>query len=154
MMRRLAAIALLLASPLSAETVDLLQADLATALESAATSGRPLHIAFIGEGWSMASNRFQAKVLKSAAFEQFARDHLVEAVVISRRKPKLTKEETARLQALVIHFDIQSWPTLLVLAPDGSEMLRHGYKDLSGETYARLLADLLGLRPKSPSATP
>lgn len=153
-MRRLAVIGLLLSGLLTADPTDLLQADLATVLETAAASGRHAHIAFIGEGWSMASNRFQAEVLQSAAFAEFARDHLVEAVVVSRRKPKLTKEETARLQALVIHFDIQSWPTLLVLAPDGSELLRHGYRDLSGDDYVNLMAEILGLNPVPPTGTP
>lgn len=153
-MRRLAGIALLLASPLRGDPFDLLQTDLATALEVAASSGQHLHLAFMGEGWSMASGRFQSEVLQSASFQEFAGAHLVEAQVFSRRNPKLTKAETARLQALVIHFDIQSWPTLILLGPDGTEILRHGYKDLSGEAYVALLRQLLGMTPQEPAKAP
>lgn len=146
-MRKLAAFALgfLGASSLIAEPINLLQENWETAVEKAAISAKPIIVAFIGEGWSMTSNRFYKEVLLSESFQDFASENLTLCNVLSRRKPKLTKDETAHLQALVIHFDIQSWPTIIVCNPDGSEILRHGYKDLSGAEYVALLRQILAL---------
>jgi hypothetical protein len=145
---KIGALFMALAYPLAADPLDLLKTDLSMALGEAASTGRHLHIAFIGEGWSMTSNRFMETVLQSETFIAFAEAHLVQTEVRSRRKPKLTKAETARLQSLVIHFDIKSWPTVILIGPDGTEVLRHGYKDLSGEAYAATLQNLVGPAPE------
>lgn len=146
-MRKLAAFALgvLGASTLIAEPLNLLREDWEEAVEKAVLSTRPLVVAFMGEGWSMTSNRFYKEVLLSESFREFASENLILCTVPSRRKPKLTKEEIAHLQALVIHFDIQSWPTIIICNPDGTEILRHGYKDLSGAEYVALLRRILPL---------
>lgn len=100
-------------------------------------------VAFLGEGWSVNCMRFKEAVLDTDAFREFAKERLVYFPVEARRKPKLSSEETAVLQSWVIHFDIRSYPTLILIAPDGQEILRHGYKDLGVEDYIRLLQAIL-----------
>lgn len=138
--------ALFLALPLAllrGDTIDLLEEGWSTALATAETSGAHLYIAFLGPGWSVASDRFSGKVLETATFKDFARDNLVYCPVRARRSPKLSKDEIARLQAVVIHFDIKSYPTFLLLGPDGSEILRHGYRTDSAGEYIDLLKAIL-----------
>lgn len=122
---------------------DLLETDWATALDEARETGQHVFVAFLGEGWSIDSRKFQKAVLDSQAFLDFADERLVTCTVKARRKPRLSSEETARLQALVIHFDIKSWPTFILIAPDGREVLRHGYRQQSAEAYVALLKALL-----------
>ncbi len=112
-------------------------------VERAVANGKFLYVAFLGTGWSVSSQRFEEEVLQSPAFRQFAGEHLELFLVEARRKPKLTSEETAVLQSWVIHFDIQSYPTLILLAPDGQELLRHGYRDLTADTYVEMLRAVL-----------
>ncbi|MEX0325775.1 MAG: thioredoxin family protein, partial [Puniceicoccaceae bacterium] len=128
--------------PCSAEG-PVLQKPLEAALEQAREESKPLYVAFLGEDWSLSCKRFRQNILSSEAFTAFAADEVLYYPVMARRKPPLTKEETAQLQALVIHFDIKSYPTFIILAPDGQELLRHGYKELSAGEYVALLRAVL-----------
>ena len=140
--RLLAILALGLLCP-AASSARLQEGALEAARKQALAEGKYLYVAFLGEGWSVSCKRFQEKVLDDPLFKQFARDHLVYFPVQARRKPPLSKEETAVLQSWVIHFDIKAYPTLILIAPDGNELLRHGYKDLDGPDYVDLLRNLL-----------
>ena len=102
-----------------------------------------LFVAFLGEGWSVSSKKFKEAVLSDPAFINFAERNLIYFPVEARRKPKLTSEETAVLQSWVIHFDIKSYPTLILIAPDGQELLRHAYRDLDASEYINLLDAIL-----------
>ena len=127
----------------SVATAGLLDRTLAEALGEARTKGRHVYIAFIGEDWSLSSKRFKESILETKAFRELCDEKLVYFPVEARRKPPLTKEETAVLQALVIHFDIKSYPTIIIVGPDGTETLRHTYKEMEAEAYVALLEAIL-----------
>jgi len=112
-------------------------------MERAQTEGKFLYIAFLGEGWSVSSKRFTETVLETPAFRAFAEEALIYFPVEARRKPPLTKEETAVLQSWVIHFDIKAYPTFILIAPDGQELLRHGYREMDAQAYLDLLRSVL-----------
>jgi hypothetical protein len=143
----LACLPLLLSLPLleadGTDRENLLTEDLNEVLAKARDKGLYLHLSFLGSGWSMASDRFDEAVLESSEWKAFTDGRILIAEARARRKPKLTKEETAHLQALVIHFDIETYPTFILLAPDGREVLRHGYRDVSGASYVDLMEALL-----------
>ena len=113
------------------------------AVSRAKTEGKHLYVAFLGEGWSLGCKRFKGTILESPSFKQFSDEHLVYLPVEARRKPKLTPDEVAVLQSWVIHFDVKAYPTLIIIAPDGEELLRHGYRDLTPEAYIDLLKSIL-----------
>ena len=91
----------------------------------------------------MKCKKFKEAVLKSRLFQDFAEEKLVYFPVEARRTPKLTSDETATLQSWVIHFDIKDYPTFILIAPDGEELLRHGYKDVDAVAYVQLLDAVL-----------
>jgi protein disulfide-isomerase len=122
---------------------DLAELDLEQSLELSKTTGKPLYVVFSGSDWSLSSKRFQERVLDTEAFKAFAGENLVYFPVEARRKPPLTKEETAKLQAWVIHFDIKTYPTVILLAPGGQEIIRHAYKDVEADAYIDLLKAIL-----------
>jgi thioredoxin-related protein len=113
------------------------------AVSEARKEGKYLYVAFLGEGWSLSCKRFKATILESSSFKQFSEENLVYLPVEARRKPKLTPGEVAVLQSWVIHFDVKAYPTLIIIAPDGEELLRHGYRDLTPEAYIELLNNIL-----------
>jgi hypothetical protein len=143
-----ALVALLLSTLLNAATIDLLEEDWSVAVTEAQQSGKTLFVAFLGDGWSVSSKRFQEAVLDDPEFKAFASSRLVYCPVLARSHPKLGKTQTARLQSLVIHLDIKSYPTFILIAPDETEILRHGYRDETAKEYVALLEALLPL-PKS-----
>lgn len=112
-------------------------------LQEARQTGQPVLIAFLGTGWSVASKRFQQNILQSAAFSDCIKDTLLYWPVHARRQPPLSKKERAVLQSIVIHFDIQAYPTFILLDPDGNERLRHGYRDFSATEYCQLLQQVI-----------
>jgi hypothetical protein len=109
------------------------------ALQQGRSEGKCVYVAFLGEDWSLSSKRFKGAILQNDAFVKFAAERLIYFPVEARRKPPLTKEETAILQSLVIHFDIKSYPTMIIIAPDGQEILRHTYKEMDAKAYVELL---------------
>lgn len=124
-------------------TAPLVPYPLETAYERARAEGKPLLVAFLGTGWSLASDKFRERVLESAEFEAFAAEALIWYPVHARRKPKLSKAETATLQSMVIHFDVMAYPVILFLGPDGTEWLRHGYLDTTAGEYVESLRALM-----------
>lgn len=123
--------------------IDLLQADWDEVLQTAAAENKFLYLAFLGEDWSAAGKRFKQTVLETDAFRQFAEATLIYCGVAAKRPDRLEKSAAARLQALVIHFDIKSYPTLILVGPDGAEVIRHGFRDTTPEEYVGLLEALL-----------
>jgi len=111
--------------------------------KQAASEGKCLYVAFLGDGWSVASTRFSKNVLESDAFKEFADKELIYCPILARVQPRMGKKQTARLQSLVIHFDIMDYPTFILLAPDGNEILRHRYKDVPAEDYLDLIKAIL-----------
>ena len=148
MKRMLAAFAVLAAycHGLPATEINLLEEDWAVATDQAQESGKYLFVAFLGDGWSMGSKRFEKAVLDTPEFGQFAMKHLIYCPVLARSMPKLGKRQTARLQSLVIHLDIKTYPTFILIAPDGTEVLRHGYRKETAREYTTLLEALLPVR--------
>jgi hypothetical protein len=112
-------------------------------LAKSQSEGKHLYVAFLGIDWSLSSKRFKERILESAEFKELARRRLLYFPVEARRKPALSKEETARLQSWVIHFDVKSYPTVILLAPDGEEVLRHTYRDIEALEYVKLLETIL-----------
>lgn len=123
---------------------------LSDVLQQARQSRKPVLVAFLGMDWSVACKRLHREVLQSPEFRKFAEDHLLYWPVNARRKPPLVKKERATLQSLVIHFDIQSYPTLILLDPDGNERFRHGYRDFTATEYVDLLRAILPPKHDNP----
>lgn len=133
--------------PLFGEWTNLLETDLDLVFEQAASERKSIYIAFLGKDWSVASDRFEETVLKDSGFLRFAGEHFLLCVVQGTVRPKLPKLVQARLQALVIHFEIKAYPTFLLLAPDGVEILRHGYREIEATEYIHLLRAILPPAP-------
>lgn len=113
------------------------------AIEQARSENKLLLVTFLGPDWSVACRRLNERIFSQAAFLEWAAQHIVYYPVDARRKPKLSKDETATLQSLVIHFDIKTYPTVLLMDPDGAERLRHGYTDVELDAYLGALGALL-----------
>ena len=113
------------------------------AIKIARAENKHILVAFLGTGWSVSSTKFVEEVLSRGEFKEFAGKHLVYFPVEARRKPKLTSDETAVLQSLVIHFNVGAYPTFILIAPDGQELLRHGYREMDAQEYIQILKAIL-----------
>ena len=116
---------------------------LETSLEEAARTDKAVYISFVGLNWSVSSKKWNREMHQSEAFRAFASENLIELTINARTKPQLSKRLQSELQALVVKFDIKSYPTLIVLNSDGVELHRHGYLELSPEAYISALSTLI-----------
>lgn len=150
-MKRSICLVLLLTAVLDApaQQIDLLESSWENVIEVAAESKRHILVAFLGEDWSVASERFRSNIFESTAFREFADERLVFCPVDAHRMASRAKTRAAKLQSLVIHFEIKAYPTIILLAPTGEELLRHGFRDDSPERYTALLEAIL---PQPPAA--
>jgi len=116
---------------------------LKSAVENAKDEGKFIYLSFVGSDWSVASKKWSEEILDSSAFKSFAEENLVLLELDARRKPPLKKLERAELQAMVIEFDIKTYPTFILLSSNGLELHRHGYLEVSAEEYTNALGTLI-----------
>jgi thioredoxin-related protein len=139
--------------PAWAERVNLLETPWEDVLQAAAGQNRHVLVAFLGEDWSVACKRFKEDILEAPEFQAFAEKRLVYCPVKAHRMSSHAKQEAAKLHSLVIHFDIKEYPTILLFSPDGTELLRHGYRELPATEYVNLLEAILPAAPDSDQAS-
>lgn len=122
--------------------VNLLESEWEAILGEAQKTNRFLYVAFLGKDWSVSCKRFNQNILESSTFKKFAEERLI-VTSLNAQGGKFPKKTAAKLQSLVIYFDIKSYPTILLIAPDGSETLRHGYREDTAQAYVDLLKAIL-----------
>ncbi|KAF0093548.1 MAG: hypothetical protein E1N59_2817 [Puniceicoccaceae bacterium 5H] len=118
------------------------QEDLPAAMEQAQQEGRYVFLAFLGLDWSVASKQWWQEVGQSEVFQDFADERLV-LVLAEGTAKKQPKEDEEAHHRLVQQFDIKSYPTFLILAPDGSIILTHGTTEAPADEYVAALRALL-----------
>lgn len=121
--------------------------DLAAAKARATTEHKPLLVLFTGRTWCPPCLALHEEVLGTADFAALARDHvLVELdypAVEERTSAKIATDLTlARRMALKRQHAVAAFPTIVILAPDGTEQTRRvGYtRGLGPRRYLALLA--------------
>lgn len=129
--------------------MDLLETSWEEALQAAAGQNRHVLVAFLGEDWSVACKRFKEGILEAPEFQAFADERLLYCPVNAYRMASHAKGQAAKLHSLVIHFNIKEYPTILLFSPDGTELLRHGYRELPAAEYVNLLEAILPAGPDS-----
>lgn len=122
--------------------------DLPAALEQAQAEGRYVLVAFLGLDWSVSSKQWWRDIAESPQFQAFAEQRLVLVLAdgTARKRDEDRKVDTALTEAhwaLVKQLDIKSYPTIVLLAPDGAVMLRHGSTATDAAAYVQALSTLL-----------
>jgi len=109
----------------------------------AMATGKTVYLAFLGEDWSVASKAWVRDIMDSEAFQALAAERLVVLTVDANLSEQPDKRREAHLQALTITYNIKSYPTLILVAPDGREILRHGHRTISAPDYVAALEAVL-----------
>jgi protein disulfide-isomerase len=117
--------------------------DFAAAVERAQASGRPLLLKFTGSDWCPPCQRLQAEVFNTDEMARFAADELIAVYVDFPRRKPLSPELKAQNEQLAQRFGIRSFPTVLLLSPDGEVQGRLGYMQGGPKTYIRAVQRVL-----------
>ncbi|MGH8095546.1 MAG: thioredoxin family protein [Chthoniobacterales bacterium] len=96
--------------------------DFRQAQEEAKASHKLLLIDFTGSDWCPWCLRMQAEVFSKPEFEQYAKDHLVLMTADFPRTKALSNEVRRQNQELAQRYQIDGFPTIVVLNSDGKQI--------------------------------
>lgn len=118
--------------------------DLGKAQAKAKAENKMVFMDFTGSDWCPPCKALHSNVLTSKEFTDYAKDNLVLVVVDFPREKKQSAELKAANQALSKRFNIEGYPTVIVLGPDGKQLKKDiGY---SGQPASSFVADLKKLK--------
>lgn len=118
--------------------------DLAKAQEKAKAEKKLVFMDFTGSDWCPPCKQLHSKVLTSKEFAEFAKANLVLVEVDFPRQKTQSAELKAANRALSKKFEIEGYPTVIVLTPEGKQLMKDvGY---SGESASDFVARLQKLK--------
>lgn len=133
-------VALVAASSAHAEINWLTDLDQAKAV--AAKENKAILVDFTGSDWCGWCIRLKKEVFDQKAFEAASKDFVFVELDFPRGK-KLTPEHKAKNDALAKQFNIQGFPTILLLNAKGEPFAQTGYQEGGPEAYLKSLAQFL-----------
>lgn len=127
-------------SPLLPWTTDL---DKAVALSN--TDGMPIYLYFTGSAWCIWCKKMDRELHNQDAFRQktVGKFHFVKIDLPAGSQP------SEKVKALLDTYHVQGVPTVIILSPDGEELARFRYQQMSPDQYADLVIEATTLAPTS-----
>ena len=114
--------------------------DYEKAQASAKASGKYVLLYFTGSDWCGYCLKLKKNVLQTGTFTQYAGANLVCVTVDFPRRKRLSKELKKQNRALDKKYNIEKFPTLVILGPDGDLAGRMGYRRDAKEFVQHLAA--------------
>lgn len=106
--------------------------DESTAIEAAQEVNRPILLVFSGSDWCRPCMQMDQSIFQSEAFQTYADKHLVllKADFPRRRKNQLDSASQAEAAELAQAFNPEGlFPTLVLMAPNGEQLIRTGFHE-------------------------
>ena len=130
--------------------------DFKAALEESAKRGVPILADFSGSDWCGWCIKLDKEVFQETAFKKFAAESFVLFLADFPRSKSQTAAEKSQNQELARKYEIQGFPTVLVLDQDGKVLKRTGYQRGGAAAYIEHLKEALPAKskPAAPSALP
>jgi protein disulfide-isomerase len=117
--------------------------DFEKGLETAKKENKYVLVDFSGSDWCGWCIRLDEEVFSKKPFKDYAKENLVTVLVDFPRKKKIPKKQADFNRELAGKFNVQGYPTVLLLNSDGVEIARTGYKPGGPEEYVKHLQDLI-----------
>jgi thiol:disulfide interchange protein len=112
----------------SAEDAGIWQTDYKQALAQAAQENKRVLLDFTGSDWCPGCIRMEKDVLSQPGFKKFAARNLILVKLDFPRRKQLPAAEAEQNRKLQEKFDIEGFPTYVLLDPSGKEVRRQlGY---------------------------
>jgi protein disulfide-isomerase len=111
--------------------------DFSKAQEEAKAGHKLLLLDFTGSDWCMWCRRLQAEVFSQPEFEEYAKKNLVLMKVDFPRAKPLSAELRRQNETLAQKFEIQGFPTIVILNGDGKQVGLLGSLDHWGNGHGQ-----------------
>ncbi|MDP2172529.1 MAG: thioredoxin family protein [Candidatus Cloacimonadaceae bacterium] len=113
------------------------------ALAASKELGRPVLIDFTGSDWCGWCIKLKGEVFSKPAFIEYAKDNLILLMIDFPRKRKLPVEQQTANQKLAEKFEVEGFPTIVLVNENGKEIKRTGYQPGGPEKYIDHIKSLL-----------
>lgn len=120
--------------------------DFPSAVAQAKSEKKTIFLAFLSSGCSHCQ-ALKKSVLDTPAFASFAKANLVSVVFDYEELDALTEAQQSKLSELETTFEMQGFPTIVLLNPDGTVLLKSaGYGGSSAEEVIALFKERIRAR--------
>lgn len=130
------------------------ETDFAKASTNASKSGSYMLLDFSGSDWCGWCIRLDEEVFSKPAFKKYAKENLVLVMVDFPRRKSQNKKLKDQNAALAAKYNIEGYPTVLVLSPNGELVGRTGYKDGGDKKYVEHLKKMIDEHKQKQPAAP
>ncbi len=104
---------------------------------------RHILIDFSGSDWCGWCIKLDKEVFQKQEFKDYAKENLVLLLVDWPQRSVDSKEVQAKSRPIMEQYGIQSFPTVLVLGPDGKTLAKTGYRDGGPEAYVEHIKKII-----------
>ncbi|MCW1914192.1 thioredoxin family protein [Luteolibacter sp. GHJ8] len=119
------------------------ETDFDLAKKRAKEEKKDILVDFTGSDWCGWCIRLKKEVFDQRAFQEYAKKHLIMVELDYPRKKKLPEKEAEQNKKLAEEYEIQGYPTILLLNSKGREVARTGYQEGGPEKYIEHVKELL-----------
>lgn len=124
------------------------QADYDAAMKQAVAENKPVLVSISGLTWCGWCIKLEKEVFSQPEFTAYAKDNLVCVLLDFDRAGKSTNVEFAKQhEALLNKFQIQGFPTVLILNPQGKLIDRTGYQPGGAAAYVKMIKGIIAANP-------
>ena len=129
-------------STLSLHATDIWGTDYPAALTQAASSKKPILLEFTGSDWCPPCMKLTKTVFEQPAFEDFAKENLVLVKLDFPRGKEQSADLKAANEALAKKYQVEGFPTLILLDSAGQEVARIvGFQLRTPEAFLKWVQD-------------
>ena len=143
MNRQLILIALIGCFTASAFAAPSWETDFKRAAKKADRKDRYMLLDFTGSDWCGWCIKLDNEVFNKSEFKDYARKNLILVEVDFPRKKKQSKSLEKQNADLALRYGIRGYPSIIILAPDGTFVAKTGYKRGGAEKYVAHLEELI-----------
>jgi protein disulfide-isomerase len=118
--------------------------DYDAALKKAAAENKYVLLDFSGSDWCGWCIKLDREVFSKPEFLDYAKENLILVMVDFPREKPQTKEQKAANEALSEKYDIEGFPTVLILSPAGKVVERTGYAPGGPTAYVNRIKEIIG----------
>jgi protein disulfide-isomerase len=132
----------------AAEQSGLWQSDYDAALKQAAAENKYVLVDFSGSDWCGWCIKLDEEVFSKPEFIEYTKTNLICVLVDFPRGKELPKAQKDTNQALLEKFQVQGFPTVLILNPQGRVIKRDGYQPGGPAKYVEFIKGVIAADQK------